>query len=107
MLLSDMALPMKWSECKDLALVYSYDVAVSMYAIQQEHGDPRHVAVGKQLTDGRWMMFAEVLSEMYPGGIVGWACEHLTPEIMEQIDILPLAEVLPQLTPEPQPEEPA
>jgi len=106
MLLSDMTLPMPYDECKDLALVYSYEVAVQWYTIQQEHGDPRHVATAKQLTDGRWMLGGHLLSELYPGGILGWACEHLTPEIMEQIDILPLADVLPQLTPEPQPEEP-
>jgi hypothetical protein len=93
MLLSELTLPVPYAECKDLALVYSYEVAVLWYTIQQEHGDPRHVGVGLPLSDGRWMMYAEVLSEMYPGGIIGWAIEHLTPEVMDQIEVVPMSEV--------------
>jgi hypothetical protein len=91
---------MPYAECKDLALVYPYEVAVAWYTIQQEHGDPRHVGVGLPLSDGRWMMYAEILSEMYPGGIVGWAAERLTPEIMAQIEVVPLADALALLPPE-------
>ena len=103
MRLSERTLPVPYSECKDLALVYSYEVAVLWYTIQQEHGDPRHVGVGLPLSDGRWMMFAEVLSEMYPGGIVGWAVEYLTPEITEQIEVIPLADALALLPESPSP----
>jgi len=94
MLLSELTLPVPYAECKDLAIVYSYEVAVAWYTIQKEHGDPRHVGVGLPLSDGRWMMFGEILSEMYPGGIIGWAVEYLTPEIMSQIDVIPLSEAV-------------
>ena len=94
MFLSELTLPIDYEECKDLALVYPYEVAVQWYAIQQEHGDPRHVAVGLPLADGRWMMLGEVLSEVYPGGILAWAAEFLTPEIAEQIEVVPLGEVV-------------
>ena len=103
MLLSELTLPVPYEECKDLALVYSYEVAVLWYTIQQEHGDPRHVGVGLPLSDGRWMMYAEILSEMYPGGIVGWAAERLTPEIMAQIEVIPLADALALLPESPSP----
>jgi hypothetical protein len=100
MRLSDYTLPVQYAECKDLALVYPYEVAVQWYAIQQEHGDPRHVGVGLPLSDGRWMMYAEVLSEMYPGGIIGWAVEYLTPEFMATVEVIPLADALALLPPE-------
>jgi hypothetical protein len=100
MLLFELTLPVPYAECKDLALVYSYEVAVLWYTIQQEHGDPRHVGVGLPLSDGRWMMYAEILSEMYPGGIIGWAVEYLTPEIMTQIEVVPMSEVVALLPPE-------
>ena len=100
MLLSELTLPVPYADCKDLALVYSYEVAVLWYTIQQEHGDPRHVGVGLPLSDGRWMMYAEVLSEMYPGGIIGWAVEYLTPEIMAQIEVVPMSEAVALLPPE-------
>lgn len=93
MILGEVTLPVPYSECKTLALVYPYEVAVIWYTLQQEHGDPRHVGVGLQLTDGRWIMDGSVLSEIYPGGILGWASEYLTPEVMAQIEVVPMAEV--------------
>jgi len=102
MLLSELTLPVPYADCKELAMVYPYEVAVLWYTIQQEHGDSRHVASGRQLTDGRWMLGGDLLSELYPGGIIGWACEYLTPEIMAQIEVVPLSEVA-ALLPEPPP----
>jgi hypothetical protein len=81
-------------------LVYDYATAAEWYTIQQEHGDPRHVAGGQQLTDGRWMMGGHLLSELYPGGIIGWALPHLTPEVMTQIEVVPMSEVAALLPPE-------
>lgn len=99
MTLADYTLPVPYNECKDLALVYSHDIAVQWYQTQQEHGDPRHVATAQQLPDGRWWLGAHLLSEVYPGGILGWAAEFLTPAIAEQIEVVPLADVLPQQEP--------
>lgn len=93
MLLSEMTLPVAYKDCKNLALVYPYEVAVLWYTIQQHHGDPRHVADGRQLTDGRWILGGDLLSEMHPTGIVGWALPYLTPEIMAQIEVVSMSEV--------------
>lgn len=94
MTLSELTLPMPYADCKNLAMVYPYEVAVLWYTIQQEHGDPRHVATAQQLTDGRWMLGGHLLSELYPGGIIGWAVEYLTPEIMAQIEVVPMSEAV-------------
>jgi hypothetical protein len=93
MWLSDLTLPMPYDECKDLALVYSYDIAVTLYGVQQEHGDPRHVPAGQQLADGRWMLCGDVLSEVGEGGILAQAFAYMTPEIMGQIEVVPMSEV--------------
>jgi hypothetical protein len=87
-----MTFPTPYLQCKDLALVYSYAVAVQWYGIQQQHGDPRHVPSGRQLTDGRWMLNGDLLSEMYPGGIIGWATEYLTPDVMAQIEVISMSD---------------
>jgi hypothetical protein len=100
MLLSELTLPVPYEDCKDLALVYSYEVAVQWYESQVEHGDHRHTFTGLPLQDGRWMMCGDVLSELYPGGIIGWAVEYLTPEIMAQIEVVPMSEVAALLPPE-------
>jgi hypothetical protein len=90
MWLSDLTLPMPYAECKDLALVYPYGVALSLYTTQQEHGDPRHVVTGQPLTDGRYMIAGEMLSEVGPGGLFAWIAEYMTPEIMGQIEVVPM-----------------
>lgn len=94
MLLSDCTLPVPYEDCKGLALVYSYEIAVQWYQTQVEHGDPRHVAIGLPLPDGRWWLYGGVMSEVYPGGILAWAAEFLTPEIAEQIEVVTLSEVV-------------
>lgn len=92
-LMSELTLPVPYEECKTLAIVYPYEVAVVWYTLQQQHGDPRHVGIGLPLTDGRWLMEGCILSEIYPGGILGWAAEHLTPEVMASIEVVPMSEV--------------
>ena len=90
MLPSEIPLPMAYEDSRQLALVYSYDVAVALYGVQEEHGDPRHVPVGRQLTDGRWMLCGDVLSEVGEGGILAGAFAHITPEMMEQVEVVPM-----------------
>jgi len=93
MLLSELTLPLPLAECKDLALVYGYDVALVLYNTQQEHGDPRHIVYGQPLTDGRYMVAGEMLTEVGEGGLFAWIREYLTPEIMAQVEVLPMSEV--------------
>lgn len=93
MLLSEMALPSPYDECRSLALVYPYEVAVALYGVQESHGDPRHVPVGRQLADGRWMMCGDVLSEVGEGGILSQAFSYITPEMMASVEVVPLSEV--------------
>lgn len=102
MTLDELELPMAWADCKDLALVYPYEIAVALYQVQAEHGDPRHVPVGRELSDGRWMLCGDVLSEVGPGGILAGAFGYITPELMEAVEVVPLADALALLPPEPE-----
>ncbi len=106
MLLSELTLPVPYADCKDLALVYPYEIAVALYGVQEEHGDPRHVPVGRQLVDGRWAMCGDVLSEVGEGGILSQAFAFITQEMMASVEVVPLADLefaVPELTPEEQP----
>ena len=102
MTLDELELPMPWADCKDLALVYPYEIAVALYQVQAEHGDPRHVPVGRELTDGRWMLCGDVLSEVGPGGILAGAFAYITPELMAAVEVVPLADALALLPAEPE-----
>jgi len=95
MTLSDLILPMPLADCKDLVLVYSYEIAVTLYDLQQLYGDPRHVCYGRQLVDGRWMINGEILSMIGPHDLFGWAYQHINnTSLMNQIEVIPLAEAL-------------
>ena len=102
MTLADLTLPLPYDDCRDLALVYDYATAAQWYEIQQEHGDPRHVATGRQLADGRWMMTGDVLSELHEGGILAWAVPYMTPEFMAAVEVVQASEVVLQETPTPE-----
>ena len=101
MTLDELDLPMAWADCKDLALVYRYEIAVALYQVQAEHGDPRHVPVGRELTDSRWMLCGDVLSEVGPGGILAGAFGYITPELMAAVEVVPLADALSLVPAEP------
>jgi len=101
MTLDALELPMAWGDCKDLALVYPYEIAVALYQVQAEHGDPRHVPAGRELTDGRWMLRGALLSEVGPGGILAGAFGYITPELMAAVEVVPLADALALLPAEP------
>jgi len=90
MTLAEIPLPMSYDDSRQLALIYDYDVAVALYGVQEEHGDPRHIPVGRELTDGRWMLCGDVLSEVGEGGILAGAFAHITTEMMERVEVVPI-----------------
>ena len=94
--------PVSYETAKDLALVFSPELAAQLAAVQAEHGDPRHVASPVDLVDGRKMLCADLLTEIGPGGLYSGGFAHLPAELFPSVEVLPMSEVLPLL---PQPEE--
>jgi hypothetical protein len=94
--------PISYDAAKDLALVFSPALAAQLAAVQAEHGNPRHVASPVDLTDGRKMLCADLLTEVGPGGLYSRGFAHLPAELFPSVEVLPMAAVLPLL---PQPEE--
>jgi hypothetical protein len=94
--------PVNYETAKDLALVFSSELAAQLAAVQAEHGNPRHVASPVDLTDGRKMLCADLLTEVGPGGIYSGGFAHLPAELFPAVSVIPMAEALALL---PQPEE--
>ena len=93
--------PISYETSKDLALVFSSELAAQFSTIQYEHGS-RFVALPVDLTDGRKMLCADLLTEIGPGGLYSGGFVHLPAELFPLVEVLPMSEVLPLL---PQPEE--
>lgn len=96
--------PISYETSKDLALVFSPELAAQLAAIQVQYGNPKHVASPVDLTDGRKMLCADLLTEVGPGGLYSSGFAHLPAELFPLVEVLPMAEVLP-LLPQPDPQE--
>jgi hypothetical protein len=103
MTLSDLITqPVSYEKVKDLALVFSSELAAKLAAVQAEYGNPRHVAMPVDLIDGRKMLRADLLTEIGPGGLYAQGFAHLPAELFPLVEVVPMFQVLPLL---PQPEE--
>jgi hypothetical protein len=94
--------PLTYETAKNLALVFSPELAAQLAAVQSEHGNPRHVASPVDLIDGRKMLCADLLTEIAPGGLYSGGFAHLPSELFPLVEVVPMSAVLPLL---PQPEE--
>jgi len=94
--------PVSYDSAKNLALVFSHELAAQLAAVQSEYGNPRHVASPVDLVDGRKMLCADLLTEIGPGGLYSGGFAHLPAELFPIVEVLPISQVLPLL---PQPEE--
>jgi len=94
--------PVSYETAKDLALVFSPELAAQLAAVQSEYGNPLHVASPVDLVDGRKMLCADLLTEIASGGLYSGGFAHLPAELFALVEVLPMSQVLPLL---PQPEE--
>ena len=95
--------PVSYETARDLAIVLSAEQAATLGAIQQQYGNPRHVAAPVPLVDGRLMLCADLLTEISHGGLYSQGFAHLPAELFAQVQILPMADAI-ALIPQPDPE---
>ena len=90
MTLSDLALPIRYADAKQLALVFTPQIAQRLAELHGEHGTNNCVPIPRVLTDGRLMLCADVLTEVGEGGLLQgmW-------EAADKAVLLPAVEVIP------------
>lgn len=99
MTLDQLALPLEYAESKTLALVYPYEIALALYQLQTQYGDPRHIHYGVQLTDGRYCLCGDILSEVGEGGLLAGLFAHVTTEMMAAVEVIPWADAVALMPP--------
>ena len=92
--LSDVLLPVSYQWGVAHALVFGVALAQRLAAVQGQHGDPRHVPAPRTLTDGRYMLTADILTECVPGGLVYGGFSRLDAGRFSEIEVVPLANAL-------------
>jgi hypothetical protein len=99
--LADLSLPVSYEWGVAHALVFDAALAQRLAEVQAQHGDPRHVPAPRTLTDGRWMLTADILTECLPGGLVYGGFSQLDARRFDEIEVVPLADVVALLPSEP------
>ena len=103
MTLADTTLPVSYEWGQAYALLFGPALAQRLAEVQVAHGDPRHLPHAVALTDGRFMLNADILTECLPGGLVYGGFSQLDAGRFDEIEVVPLAEALALLPAEPSP----
>jgi hypothetical protein len=96
--------PVSYETAKNLALVFSPELAAQLAAVQSEHGNPKHVASPVDLTDGRKMLCADLLTEVGPGGMYATGFGFLPTGLFPLVEVIPMSDAI-ALLPKPEPDE--
>jgi hypothetical protein len=75
--------------------VFGDSIAARLAEIQAEHGSASLTVSPVRLTDGRWMVCADLLSEVGPGGLLADGFSHLNVSRFPEIAVVPMVDVLP------------
>lgn len=98
MTLADVTLPVTYQWGCDHALVFGPALAQRLAEVQADHGNPTHVPAPVPLTDGRFMLTADILTECV-GGFLAEPFSHLDAGRFNEIEVVPIAEALTLLPP--------
>lgn len=100
MTLADVTLPVTYQWGCDHALVFGPSLAQRLAEVHAEYGDPNIVPSPLPLTDGRFMLTADILTECV-GGFLSVPFSHLDASRFDEIEVLPIADALALLPPSP------
>jgi len=102
MTLSDLTLPISDSDAKQLALVFTPELAGRLAQLHAIHGTPNCVPMPRMLTDGRLMLCADILTEVMPGGLLHamWAAADQA-TLLASVEVIPWGEAVALLPPDP------
>jgi hypothetical protein len=102
MTLGDLTLPISYTAARQYALVFDVTLAERLAEIHAEHGSQKCVPVPRQMTDGRLMLCADVLTEVMPGGLLHAMWEAADKEVLAQaVEVMPWADAVALLPADP------
>lgn len=102
MTLGDLTLPISYEAARQYALVFDVALAQRLAEIHTEHGSNKCRPVPRQMTDGRLMLSADVLTEVMPGGLLHGMWEAADKDVLNaQVEVLPWDEAIALLPPDP------
>lgn len=102
MTLGDLTLPIGYADARQLALVFTPQLAQRLAELHAQHGSRLCRPVPRLLTDGRLMLSADVLTEIQPGGLLHAMWEAADKAVLNaQVTVIPIADAVKLLPPQP------
>lgn len=79
------------ADAKGIALVFSQ---AGHDAVIAAHTDEQHRAAPVQLQDGRWMLCADLLTEVHASGLYAGIFARLPHELFDRVEVIPWADAV-------------
>ena len=102
MLLRDLALPIDDQTARGLALVFGGALAARLQQLHTAYGTTNCVPVPSSLVDGRFMLCADVLTEVTGSGLLAGMWAHADKTVLgASVEVIPWNDALSLLPPPP------
>jgi hypothetical protein len=102
MTLGDLTLPIPYADARQLALVFTPQLAGRLTKLHAAYGSRKCVPMPSTLTDGRLMLCADVLTEIWPGGLLHAMWEAADKEVIgREVEVVPWPDAVALLPPQP------
>lgn len=102
MKLKDLTLPVEYATARQYALTFGDALSQRLAAVWQQHGTTNCVPMPRRMTDGRWMLCADVLTEVMPGGLLHAMWANVDQAVVfAEVDVMPWADAVALLPPGP------
>jgi hypothetical protein len=100
--LSDITLPISDADAREMALVFTPELAGRLSGLHKLHGSTNCVPMPRALTDGRLMLSADILTEVMPGGLLHamWMAADQA-VLLASVNVIPWADAVALLPPDP------
>jgi hypothetical protein len=100
--LADLALPLPVEQGRQYGLVFDAAMAAKLAKVWGERGSTACVPTPFRLADGRWLLRADLLSEIGPGGLLYEMWRHADQAtLMSSVEVIPWADAVAMLPAEP------
>lgn len=98
MTIADLPAPITDAVGKQHALVFGDALAGRLAEVWRQHGSTNCVPTPSRLTDGRWMLCADILTEIGPGGLLHamWANVNQA-VVVANVQVIPWADAVAML----------
>lgn len=102
MTLGDLTLPISYEVAKGYALVFTPALATRLSELHVQYGSDKCKPTPRQMTDGRLMLRAVLLTEVMPGGLLAAMWEAADKAVLNaSVEVMPWADALALLPPDP------